>query len=199
MEKTKLNSNSQKVESVNNVIRHALPKNVTFARNFSGRAHCAVFKCNNGPGEAILKLCEAIGCSIPSNSKVSAGLLAEQKCFENNQVRCGSAKKKSSVNLGEIIFTSYMKSTKRKISYRKAQLLLKKAKTRQLRAKVSKDHCYTLKSCTLRQTTKKTTKQDHTYSITTKSYHPIPKCKMENAPSCSFPSLKQASHDIFSE
>ena len=95
VEKTKLNSNSQKVESVNNVIRHALPKNVTFARNFSGRAHCAVFKCNNGPGEAILKLCEAIGCSIPSNSKVSAGLLAEQKCFENNQVRCGSAKRKN--------------------------------------------------------------------------------------------------------
>ena len=105
-----------------------MPKNVTFARNFSGRAHCAVFKCNNGPGEAILKLCEAIGCSIPSNSKVSAGLLAEQKCFENNQVRCGSAKRKSSVNLGEIIFTSYMKSTKRNYLIEKANCFLKRPK-----------------------------------------------------------------------
>ena len=98
----------------------------------------------------------------------------------------GPQKEKSSVNLGEIIFTKLYEKHQEKISYRKAQLLLKKAKTRQLRAKVSKDHCYTLKSCTLRQTTKKTTKQDHTYSITTKSNHPIPKCKMENAPSCSF-------------
>ena len=71
VENAKLNSNSQKVESVNKV-RHALPKNVTLTRNFSGRAHCAVFKCKNGPGEAILKLSEAIGGSIPSNSKVSA-------------------------------------------------------------------------------------------------------------------------------
>ena len=145
VEKTKLNSNSQKVESVNNVIRHALPKNVTFARNFSGRAHCAVFKCNNGPGEAILKLCEAIGCSIPSNSKVSAGLLGEQKCFENNQVRCGSAKRKIKHKFRRNNLYKLYEKHHEKISYRKAQLLLKKAKTRQLRAKVSKDHFYTLK------------------------------------------------------
>ena len=144
---------------MNNVIRHALPKNVTFARNFSGRAHCAVFKCSNGPGEAILKLCKATGCSIPSNSKVSAGLLAEQKCFENNQVRCGSAKRKIKRKYRRNNLYKLYEKHQEKISYRKAQLLLKKAKTRQLRAKVSKDHCYTLKSCTLRQTTKKQLKK----------------------------------------
>ena len=91
-------------------------------------------------------------------------------------------KEKSSVNLGEIILKKLYEKHQVKISYRKAKLLIRKAKTRQLGAKVSRDHCYTLKSCTLRQTTK----NDHTYSITTKSNHPIPKCKMENAPSCSF-------------
>ena len=34
VEKTRLNTNSQKVESGNNVIRHALPKNVTSAKKF---------------------------------------------------------------------------------------------------------------------------------------------------------------------
>ena len=185
VEKTKLNTNSQKVESFNNVIRHALPKNVTFARNFSGRAHCAVFKCNNGPGEAILKLCEAIGCSIPSNSKVSAGLLAEQKCFEKNQARCRSSKRKIKRKFRRNNLYSLYEKHQEKISYRKAKLLLEKAETRQLKAKVNKDHCYHLKSSKLRQTTKK----DHTYSISMtvkSSNHPITKCKVENAPSCSF-------------
>ena len=187
VEKTKLNSNSQKVESVNNVIRHALPKNVTFARNFSGRAHCAVFKCNNGPGEAILKLCEAnLAVLSPQIVKCRLDFWPNRNVLKTTKCVVGPQKEKSSVNLGEIIFTKLYEKHQEKISYRKAQLLLKKAKTRQLRAKVSKDHCYTLKSCTLRQTTKKTTKQDHTYSITTKSNHPIPKCKMENASSCSF-------------
>ena len=108
-----------------------------------------------------MKLCEAIGCSIPSNSKVSAGLLAEQKCFENNQVRCGSAKRKIKRKFRRNNLYKLYEKHQEKISYRKAQLLLKKAKKRQLRAKVSKDHCYTLKSCTLRQTTKKQLKRSH--------------------------------------
>ena len=50
LEKTKLNSNTQKVESVNHVIIPSLPKNVTYPRNFSGRSHSAIFSSNNGPG-----------------------------------------------------------------------------------------------------------------------------------------------------
>ena len=183
VEKTKLNSNSQKVESVNNVIRHSLPKNVTFARNFSGRAHCAVFKSNNGPGEAILKLCEATGCPIPSNGKVSAGLLSEQKCFEANQARCRSTKRKMKRKFRRNKLYKLYEKHQEKILYQKAQLLLKNAKTRQLRAKVYKDHCYTMKNSTLRQTTK----NDHTYSASLNKNKPSPtKCKVENVPSSSF-------------
>ena len=94
VELTQLNPKAQNVELLNNVIRHSLPKNVTYPRNFSGRAISAVFKCNNGPGESLLRLCEASGCPIASNSKVSAGLLVEQKIFKYNRLRFKSMKRK---------------------------------------------------------------------------------------------------------
>ena len=128
VEKTKLNSNSQKVESVNNVIRHALPKNVTFARNFSGRAHCAVFKCNNGPGEAILKLCEANGCSSLQIVKCRLDFWPNRNVLKTTKCVVGPQKENSSINLGEIIFTSYMKSTKRKYLIEKPNCFLKRPK-----------------------------------------------------------------------
>ena len=124
VEKTKLNSNSQKVESVN-VIRHALPKNVTFARNFSGRAHCAVFKCNNGPGEALLKLCEAIAVLSLQIVKCRLDFWPNRNVLKTTKCVVGPQKEKSSVNLGEIIFTSYMKSTKRKYLIEKVSKVAK--------------------------------------------------------------------------
>ena len=62
LEKTKLNTNTQKVESVNQTIRRSLPKTLTFPRCFPGRAHSAVFSVNNGPGESLVRLCEETGC-----------------------------------------------------------------------------------------------------------------------------------------
>ena len=47
--KTTLNSNSQKVECVNRVLRRSVPTNVTYPRNFVGRSHSAVHSVNNGP------------------------------------------------------------------------------------------------------------------------------------------------------
>ena len=41
LDKTIKNSNSQKVESFNRVLSRSLPRNVTFKRSFSGRAHSA--------------------------------------------------------------------------------------------------------------------------------------------------------------
>ena len=187
VEKTKLNSNSQKVESVNNVIRHSLPKNVTFARNFSGRAHSAVFKCNNGPGESILRLCEATGCSVPSNSKVSAGLLAEQKISEHNKARCRSAKRKIKRKIRRNNLFKLYEKNQEKISYRKAQLLLEKAETRQLNAKINKDHCYIINSSKLRTHLRKSTKKDHTYTTVKVNKLPVTKCKTENVLKCSIP------------
>ena len=123
---------------------------MTIARNVSGRAHSAVFKCNNGPGESILRLCEATGCSIPSNSKVSAGLLAEQKISEHNKARCRSAKKEIKRKIRRNNLFKLYEKNQEKISYRKAQLLLEKAETRQLNAKIKKDHCYIINSSKLR-------------------------------------------------
>ena len=105
--------------------------------------------------------------------------------FKKNQVSCRSSKRKIKRKFRRNNLYSLYENHQEKISYRKAKLLLEKAETRQLKAKVNKDHCYTLKSSTLRQTTKK----DHTYSISMtvkSSNHPITKCKVENAPSCSF-------------
>ena len=61
--KTKLNSNTQKVESVNRRIRRSLPKNVTYARNVFGRCHSAVHSSNYGPGGSLVRLCA--GTTMP--------------------------------------------------------------------------------------------------------------------------------------
>ena len=166
VELTKLNSNSQKVESLNNVIRHSLPKNVTYPRNFSGRAHSAVFKCNNGPGESLLRLCEASGCPIACNSKVSAGLLAEQKIFEYNRLRCKSMKRKLKRKTKRSHLFKIYEKNQEAICYKKAQLLQKNAEIRELNGKIKKDHCYIINNTKQRNRLRKSTKMDHTYPHT---------------------------------
>ena len=47
LEKTKLNSNTQKCEASNRSMRRSLPKNNTFIRNFPGRAHSAAHNLVN--------------------------------------------------------------------------------------------------------------------------------------------------------
>lgn len=74
LDKTILNSNTQKVESFNRVLRRSLPRNVTFSRNFSGRAHSAAHCSNNGPGESLISLCNEIGADIPQHSTVHNAL-----------------------------------------------------------------------------------------------------------------------------
>ena len=87
LRQTKLNTNSQKVEATNRCIKRSLPKNCTFTRNFSGRAHSAIHSVNNGPGDSVRKLCEAVGCPIPPKSKASRGLNAIQTISENKKQR----------------------------------------------------------------------------------------------------------------
>ena len=53
LDKTIKNSNSQKVESFNRVPQRSLPRNVTFTRSFSGRAHSDVQSSNHGPGNSV--------------------------------------------------------------------------------------------------------------------------------------------------
>lgn len=79
MEKTKLNSNTQKVEAFNKCLRTSVPKNVTFSRNTSGRAHSAAHSVNLGTANSIYNLCNELGCSISPESKVHKALTQLQK------------------------------------------------------------------------------------------------------------------------
>ncbi|XP_063419337.1 uncharacterized protein LOC134702198 [Mytilus trossulus] len=79
MEKTKLNSNTQKVEAFNRALRTSIPKNVTFTRNTSGRAHSAAHSVNVGMANSIFTLCDKLGCSITANSKVHQAVKQVQK------------------------------------------------------------------------------------------------------------------------
>ena len=83
--KTIKNSNSQKVESFNRTLRRSLPRNVTFTRNFSGRAHSAVHSSNNGPGSSIRGLCSGVGAAIPTSGLVDKTLDKVQKDYEFNK------------------------------------------------------------------------------------------------------------------
>jgi hypothetical protein len=90
LEKTRLNTNSQKCEATNRSVRRSLPKNTLFGRNFPGRAHSAIHSVNNGPGDSIKKLCLRAGCPIPSGSKVAQRLQKEQQLSEKYKERARS-------------------------------------------------------------------------------------------------------------
>ena len=85
--------NTQKVESVNQTIRRALPKRLTFPCCFSSRAHSAVFNINNGPGESLVRLCEETGCPMSKNIQAAAALLKKQSMSEKEKSRDKSQKK----------------------------------------------------------------------------------------------------------
>lgn len=94
IQKTKLNTNSQKVEATNRAIRRSVPRNVTFSRNFPGRVHSAVHSVNNGPGLSISRLCHRVGCRIQAGSRVASGLLSQQQLHSKKQIRERSLKSK---------------------------------------------------------------------------------------------------------
>lgn len=79
LKKTRMNMNTNFVEGFNRSLRRSLPSNVTYKRNFSGRAHSAVHSVNFGPGESILELCSALHFSIPVGSSAFKALKSIQK------------------------------------------------------------------------------------------------------------------------
>ena len=186
LEKTKLNSNTQKVESVNHVIRRSLPKNVTYPRNFSGRAHSAIFSSNNGPGESIVRLCDAMGCPVPSNSRVSAALLTEQQISEKEKERFRSNRRKIKRKMRRNKLFKLYEKHQEEIAYRKAQLLVKKAHTRLLNARIKKDHSYTINHIKVKNQLKNSITKDHTYILrkSKRANHNIQggECSKEQAP-----------------
>lgn len=137
LEKTKYNTNTQKVESVNKVIRRSLPKSITFPRCFPGRAHSAIFASNNGPGESIVKLCEETGCPIPSNSKVAAALLTAQKESDKGKERAKSMKRKKTRKFTAKRKFKIHENQQEIVNYRKGMLLRDAAQKRRTQSKVN--------------------------------------------------------------
>ena len=66
---TKFHTNTQKSEATNRVYNLRNPRNLTFARNCSGRIHSAVHQINNGPSQSLCLQLEAVGAPITANSQ----------------------------------------------------------------------------------------------------------------------------------
>lgn len=90
LEKTKMNTNTQKCEGSNRSMRRSLPKNVTYSRNFTGRSHSAAHNINHGPGESIYQLCKLVGSPISAGTRVSRALSQQQKINESHKKRKNS-------------------------------------------------------------------------------------------------------------
>ena len=87
LEKTKMNTNTQKVEATNRSMRRSLPKHLIFLRNFPGRAHSVAHNMNNGPDESIYQLCKVVGPLIPSGTMVSRAIYQELKKTNSHKFR----------------------------------------------------------------------------------------------------------------
>ena len=61
---TRFSTNTQKVESVNRALSYRNPKNLTLSRNVYGRVHSAILSVNCGPGESVVKECQAVGVPV---------------------------------------------------------------------------------------------------------------------------------------
>lgn len=67
-------TSTQKSEAFNRSLSRCNPKNVTFTRNFSGRAHAAVHMRNNHYVNSILILTQKLGAGVTPGSTVAAQL-----------------------------------------------------------------------------------------------------------------------------
>ncbi len=81
------NTTQNKCEAANRGLTKAVPKHITFARNYHGRVHTAIHSMNNGPGTSLLKLCDAVGAPIPPKSPVVAALARADKQTRMNRKR----------------------------------------------------------------------------------------------------------------
>lgn len=123
LNKTRLNSNTQKVEGTNRAIKKCLPNNTTFPHNCSGRFFSAIHAVNNGPGVSLMKLCTAAECPIPKGSRVARQLLQEQKRAENKKETEKSIEFKLKRSKRKSLMYKLHESTREKNKYVKGQLL----------------------------------------------------------------------------
>ncbi len=137
LEKTKLNSNTQKVEAFNRALRVSVPKNVTFSRNTSGRAHSAAHSVNVGTANSIYEICNELGCSISPSSKVHKALKQLQKTTDMLKEYKKTMKSCSSRAERRAILYDLYERHQEEILYKKNMLLpVQKEKPRRM------DHAY---------------------------------------------------------
>jgi len=90
IEAQQLNTNQNKCEAANRGLSKAVPKHLTFSRNFYGRVAGAVFSMNNQPGAALLKMSKNLGAPIIPGSKVVVQLQQKDKEYKKDQERKSS-------------------------------------------------------------------------------------------------------------
>ena len=79
IELTKLNTNTQKCESVNRAFSRTNPKNMTWSRNVNGRLHTAVHLLNFGFANSTVTRLKSLGAPLPSGTRVIQQLEKVQK------------------------------------------------------------------------------------------------------------------------
>lgn len=89
IEKTRFNTNTQAVESINRLYGVRNPKNITHSRNVFGLLHSAVHEYNNGIGMSIFLQSEMTGSIFRAGTRVLLGLrsLQRRKSYQHAYVK----------------------------------------------------------------------------------------------------------------
>lgn len=69
LEKTKLNTTTQKCESFNRTLGASLPKNVNYSRNHRGRASAAIHRSNNSKATSLEAKLTRVGATVSKGTK----------------------------------------------------------------------------------------------------------------------------------
>ena len=82
LDKIKLNTNTQKVESANQTMRRDMPIHTTFSAMFESLCHSAIYVANYGSAESLTQVCDGMGCSISPGSSVAKAIQTEQHNYQ---------------------------------------------------------------------------------------------------------------------
>lgn len=122
---TKSLATTQKCEATNRAISKAVPKNITFSRNYGARCHSAVKAVNRGIGQAIYDQCQYIGAAIPAGTRVTRALLALQKSQHSKKQSNASANTKARRSIKRKRLYANYDSKRASASYSPGMLLKK--------------------------------------------------------------------------
>ena len=123
LNKTMLNTTSNKSESANKTIRRSVPRHTTFSAVFSGRCHSGVHASNHGAAESIAKLCDRVGCPIAKGSSVAKCLKSEQNVYEKKKLYNSSEEYMATKCKKRRALFDLYEEMQEKVEYKKGTLL----------------------------------------------------------------------------